>query len=387
MKFLAILGCCCLMCSPAFYVRAQNSGAIAPVQVGSISNFYNFGNAVVHSHYLFAANNGAPPYSGLYIYDISRPATPVDVGFNDGQGYALRVMVSGAYAYVLYTTSLRIFDISNPNLPVGVGQIPAASQTLAVSQGRAYLDGLIYDVSNPANPVKVGQIPSGYNGIAASSNYVYLADPYNGLRIYDVSDAGNPKQVAQPATNPEGWHWASDVTLSGDYAYLATFTNLGLATFNVAVPTNPVTVCNVETDANHVAVYGNFAYAIAFDVWVYDVSNPTNGIAAGTIPCWPVFNPYSVAAFGNYVYLAGWDGIRVYYLGVVPPSISVAPRGRDSLTLAWPTPTGSFAVQQSTDLNRAQWTTLTSASVVVGSQNQVTIPIPHDTMFYRLVSQ
>ncbi len=387
MKFLAILGCCFLMWSPALYVRGQNSGAIAPVQVGSISGYYNFGNAVVSGNYLYAANNGAPPYSGLYIYDLSKPATPVDVGFNDHQGYAIRVAVSGTYAYVLYSTSLRIFDISNPKLPVATGQIPATSQTLAVSQGRLYLDGIIYGVSNPANPVKLGQIPTGYTGIAASSNYVYLADPYNGLRIYDVADASNPKQVAQPATNPEGWHWASDVTLSGNYAYVATFTNLGLAIFDVAVPTNPVTVCNVETVANHVAVYGNLAYAIAYDVWVYDVSNPKNAVPAGSISCWPVFNPYSVAAFGNYAYLAGWDGIRVYYLGLPPPSITVAPGGHDTLTLSWPTPTGAFVVQQNSDLNHAQWTILTNGFVVVGSQNQVTIPKPLGTMFYRLAAQ
>jgi hypothetical protein len=60
----------------------------------------------------------------------------------------------------------------------------------------------------------------------------------------------------------------------------------------------------------------------------------------------------------------------------------------NGILLSWPTQSVAFAVQQnSPGFNKATWVTLTNAPVVVGSQNQVIIPRPSGTAFYRLISQ
>lgn len=58
-----------------------------------------------------------------------------------------------------------------------------------------------------------------------------------------------------------------------------------------------------------------------------------------------------------------------------------------NLVFSWPTQTVSYALQQNIQLNTTNWVTLSTTPIVVGSQNQVTIPKPNGTMFYRLGSQ
>jgi hypothetical protein len=58
-----------------------------------------------------------------------------------------------------------------------------------------------------------------------------------------------------------------------------------------------------------------------------------------------------------------------------------------NLVFSWPTQSVTYLVQRSETLSNANWVTLTNAPVAVGSQNQVVIPKPERTMFFRLASQ
>jgi hypothetical protein len=58
-----------------------------------------------------------------------------------------------------------------------------------------------------------------------------------------------------------------------------------------------------------------------------------------------------------------------------------------NVVFSWPTQSVSYAVQQNSGFNTTNWVTLTNTPAVVGSENQVTIPKPNGTMFYRLTSQ
>lgn len=58
-----------------------------------------------------------------------------------------------------------------------------------------------------------------------------------------------------------------------------------------------------------------------------------------------------------------------------------------NVVFSWPKQSVSYAVQQNSGFNTMNWITLTNTPAVVGSQNQVTIPKPNGTMFYRLTSQ
>ena len=59
----------------------------------------------------------------------------------------------------------------------------------------------------------------------------------------------------------------------------------------------------------------------------------------------------------------------------------------NGLVLSWPTQSVLYAVQQSVDVTTNYWLTLTNAPLIVGSNNQIAIPKPTGTRFFRLISQ
>ena len=64
--------------------------------------------------------------------------------------------------------------------------------------------------------------------------------------------------------------------------------------------------------------------------------------------------------------------------GVVPAATN--------LLFSWPAPTG-FWLQQNSNLATTNWITCTNAPVVMGGSNQVSMPQPYGSAFYRLMSQ
>jgi hypothetical protein len=95
-----------------------------------------------------------------------------------------------------------------------------------------------------------------------------------------------------------------------------------------------------------------------------------------------------LAVSSGYLYAASGGGLSVYSLGTPPPpALTITSTLTNNLLLSWPTPAPAFAVQQNANLNPTNWLTLPNTPVVVGTNNQVTIPKPSGTMFYRLVSQ
>jgi len=61
--------------------------------------------------------------------------------------------------------------------------------------------------------------------------------------------------------------------------------------------------------------------------------------------------------------------------------------GTDSVGVGWPAVATGFSLQQNQDLGTANWATVTNPPVVVGNEQQVTIPISAGSAFYRLRSQ
>jgi hypothetical protein len=142
--------------------------------------------------------------------------------------------------------------------------------------------------------------------------------------------------------------------------------------------------------AYRLALSGNYAYVIggsSGNLSVLDISNPTNTSIVGSASTQGT--ALAIAASGNYFYVAqaGLPMLAVYSLSTPVTPLSIVGTGYDNLTFVWPTPTSGFAVQQAPALESGKWTTLTNMPVVLGSQNQVTIPKPRGSMFYRLISQ
>jgi len=341
---------------------------------------------VITNNYLYLS-------SGHFeIFDISNPVSPImlssiDMSFG-GRGGGGAISLSGNYAYVVNSIGppcdgyIAILDVSNPTNPTQAGVISGSFCDVTASGHYVYADAFIYDVSNPAMPLQIGQI-NGYGPTAIRGPYAYKAsdNATQILLVYDISDPANPKQLnaGSPSISSPGF----GLELSGDYAYVATYTNCGLAIFDISTPTNPIPVKCLQVWTVGLAVSGNYAYALGGgSCSIIDVSDPTNATRVADIT--GLLNS-GMAVKGNYAYFATF-GLNIYSLGLEPPLLSILSTPTNVL-LSWPSPTGSFAIQQNFDLNPAHWTTLPNVSVVVGSQNQVNLSRPQGNMFYRLITQ
>jgi uncharacterized repeat protein (TIGR03803 family) len=80
---------------------------------------------------------------------------------------------------------------------------------------------------------------------------------------------------------------------------------------------------------------------------------------------------------------SGYGTVFRISLPVTPPQLAIRPSGAN-VTLTWPTNAVAFALQSTTNLSSATWTTNLSAPVVVDGQYTVTNPIPATQQFFRL---
>jgi hypothetical protein len=126
-----------------------------------------------------------------------------------------------------------LFDVSNPVFPVLTGSYTGIGWTggLAIGGDHAFVisDQLyVIEISDPANPRLLGSSSWGpINSILIIGNYAYLARGgcndyigcYGRLVILDITNPVDPTQVGLYQT---GWNPVNDVSVFGDYAFLAT---------------------------------------------------------------------------------------------------------------------------------------------------------------------
>ena len=80
------------------------------------------------------------------------------------------------------------------------------------------------------------------NSVVVLGNTAYLANGYDGFRIYDVSDRANPINVGFATNHPT----AMGIAVSGEYAYVASNVG-GLWIYDISDRTNPIGVGHIIT--------------------------------------------------------------------------------------------------------------------------------------------
>ena len=189
---------------------------------------------------------------GIAIFDMSNPATPVEVGTYKPHGGIRGVVVQGTRAYVMDEgQGLVILDVSEPSVPQPVGGFHSPTYLRKMAkQGNLlyvndYWNGIaILDVSDAAAPQLVGvyQTPLtgvaiDHRGIRAVGDRAYLGAGYGGVEIVDISDPANPTLLgARRLVLPE--LRVNDLDVRGDIAYVS-ITSVGantLANFMIADP-------------------------------------------------------------------------------------------------------------------------------------------------------
>ncbi len=264
-----------------------------------------------------------PGINKLFIYDISNPASPVDVTSGGvTTGAAPRgVYVSGKYAYLSDFTAnkLEILDVSNPTSPVSVGSVSmgasATTWDVRVSGSYAYVLNLginqltIVNVANPSNPTISGSITvgTGPSGISIIGNYAYLVDYTDNLfQVVNISNPLNPIIVGSISTGASTG--PNDVYVQGRYAYVADSTTNTFQIIDISNPVLPVIVSTTTSGSNSYSLYVQGRYAYLTDpnnnkLLVYDVSNPYKPFDVSGGGMSTGITPTSVFVQGRYAYV------------------------------------------------------------------------------------
>lgn len=284
----------------------------------------------------------------LWVYDISDPASPQQVGVANVDAEAERTGLStyptqlaadGNTASVIVATgqepvdqwdqwSLKIVDLDDPTLPKTVGTLVFDAETtvhgMDAQHGFVYVRTvrqdmddalLIIDVRDPTQPVQVANLPlEGQGDFEVEENTLWI-DTVHGLTAVDVSDPVHPHVLGTTPIPPEcgsnsGTH---DVRVTGTWVLIPSW---DLCVFDGTDPTAPRLVHRFKNRdtatsmADLVAVDGR-AYATFLDapeagtpgVTVYDFAGP----GGPQVHAWAGgLRPWPVAAKGDYVYTSGW---------------------------------------------------------------------------------
>ncbi len=146
----------------------------------------------------------------------------------------------------------------------------------------------ILNISDPANPVLLGSLNLGAqaNGIFVSGDYAYIASSHNlqELQIVNISNPASPTLVG--FYNAPTWANATDVWVSGNYAYLTTVssTSRELYKIDISNPASPTLFASVEIGANVYGIHieGSYAYLATShnlrEMVVVDLTPPTPAV-------------------------------------------------------------------------------------------------------------
>lgn len=215
------------------------SDPVAPTKVGC---FRSVRSIVVVNGYAYVIG-----YSQLYIFDVSDPTLPIEVGRYTLSG-AEGLAVHSNYAYVTAATSLYAIDVSNPVSPTGVGHYDAGENLRAVSiqdeyayvTSREYAEPAVdrlhvIDISDPTNLAEVGRsdVFTPTENIAVFGNNVYVTQfrPEE-IGIFDIANPVSPTLIGKydiyPSARQPGD--ATSLLISPDYIYMGIW-GAGLSAF------------------------------------------------------------------------------------------------------------------------------------------------------------
>jgi hypothetical protein len=260
--------------------------------------------------------------TGFSIVDASDNSNPLTLGQLPLTYNGLEIVVRDTFAYITgyswnpYTNTglFEIFSVADDNNPYLISGTPLsrASYSIAIQDDFAYIGGYdslwIYDISNPQSPARVSSIPGRCDYVAVRGNYAYI--PH--LRIINVSDPYSPF--------PEGAAWVgetpSDIVLSGDNAYLATWTGElmvgSIFSFDIANPSSPIFLNNdmYDDDGFCIDLWNNYAIVgSAGGLYFYDITIPALMLPAGEASEYGWVS--EIAVSGDYAYMASGEELQI----------------------------------------------------------------------------
>jgi len=287
----------------------------APVKVGGYYDFF-FGDpsdiAIRDGLVLFAN------YGGLAVWDISAPASPVEVAFYPTDHPTRGMAIVDTLAYLITDTAFQIINISDPLTAtfIGAGDCPGRDievlgdyAVIACPSQNEPPSGLyIYDISDPTAPAAAGYMNQVTYHVNLAGEYICAGNMSSYFDIIDIADPAAPTTLGSHHT-PVGDSWGMrNVVTDGRYAYIA-YGKGGLVIADISDPAHPVLVNNdlITSRTTNVVLKGQTLY-VTTDAYVpegliiVDVADPKNPRIVGF---YDYSSPQEVVIHGNYALLSG----------------------------------------------------------------------------------
>ncbi len=243
------------LCAAAF---AQDSLNIS--MLGEVHNFVEEAYDVALSGNYAYLSSGL--HSGLRVLNLTNPTAPVEIGFAINTDpcpgvwswMSDRIRVSGDRAYVFYFDGtwafahyrLYIYDISDPSTPRQMGYIslPDNCTSLYVEDNDVYVTAfedvglsevIVIDTSDPTQPVEIASLatPGMAHEVVVSDNRAYVADN-DSLIIFDVTDPVSATKLGSYAPQG-GMHLIQNVGVHGNHVIITDAT-FGIRILDVSKP-------------------------------------------------------------------------------------------------------------------------------------------------------
>ncbi|UCE07248.1 MAG: T9SS type A sorting domain-containing protein [bacterium] len=303
-------------------------------------------DVAISGNYAFIASG---TFSGLRVIDLSNPAIPVEVGYSVNSDpcpeveawMAFKIKISGNYAYVLYFDGtwsfknfrLYVYDVTDPTAPLQMGHIslPDNCTSLFVKGDYVYVTAyefggfsgvIVIDVSDPLQPVEVTYFQTWGmpESIYVTDNITYIANN-DSLLIYNVTEPGSPIKLGSYSPESEIAH-IHHVAVQGDFIYIidSVFGVRILDASDFSQIQEVISIPHNQTDAHFspIEISGDFMYYLQDGdmtgkvLIVLDVSDPTAPVERGSYHMSGNWWFYGFDYYDGYACIAGGSaGLRV----------------------------------------------------------------------------
>ncbi len=262
--------------------------------------------------------------STFLTLDVSDPTAPRGLGKTRGSSssWARSVTVSGRFAYATLGGDIAVFDLTlrAPHQEIAVVETPGSAMSTLIDGNLLYVadnfEGVrIYDVSNPWEPDLLSVVwdpNTAARKLALVDNILVVANGGYWLKTIDVTDPGHPTILYSGHYVDQ--YWILDVVINDGYAYT---TRLGgvLSVIDLSDPEYPTWVGSYrfayDLSSPSVDVENGYAYVTSLDAFVIlDVHDPEE---ISEVRRFPVPFSRDVLVADDHVYVTyGSAGIRVY---------------------------------------------------------------------------
>jgi len=309
--------------SPAEVGYIVNSDTCTGIEIWAADRVTRSGNFAYVLYY-----NGAitKAHYRLYVYEISDPASPQQMGYITLPDNCTSLFVEGNYVYVTSNdedgfSGVKIIDVSNPAQPVEAGSFSTGGipEEIYVTDHKAYVAVksalVVYDVSVPSSPQFLGSYtPPGGIGlihhVMVQGIYIYVIDAAYGIRILDASNVSQIQQVGSFPHNQNDANF-SRLVLSNNLIYYlqnGSYSGKVIIILNVFNPASPLQIGSYRMPDSwrfHGFDYSNGYACIAAGfsgLRIIDVSDP------GSITECGAYEPHNLATglaiSGNHAYVS-----------------------------------------------------------------------------------